>query len=491
MKNRLLGIFCITLSFSISVYGQTLQDKYNAFRQEVTENYQGFRDSVNNKYAEFLLTAWDWYNGKAPVKIPKEENPIPPKPYKEQEDKGEEDTKPVVVAPVVVEPIEETPQPKPVEPIHEVPVPQENYFSFPYYGNTCKVRMPEDFSIKLSDVSPKTLSDSWKRLSENKELNNTIRDCLETRLRYNLCDWAYLQMLDELTKNFCNDKNAATLLMAYLFCQSGYQMRLATDQDKLVMLFGSKHSIYEKGYFNINGLNFYPYGETSQTVKISNISFDGETPLSLYISSEQLLGNSLSPIREFEFGSAPEVTILSQVPEKLIKFYNDYPASSIGNNALTRWAMYAETPLSQKTKDMIYPKIKAAIKDKTELEAANELLDWIQHGFIYEYDDKVWGHDRAFFSEETLYYPYCDCEDRSILFSRLIRDLLGLDVALVYYPGHLATAVCFNENVDGDALYINDRKYIMCDPTYIGAPVGIQMPDLDYDKIRTIILNLK
>lgn len=103
--------------------------------------------------------------------------------------------------------------------------------------------------------------------------------------------------------------------------------------------------------------------------------------------------------------------------------------------------------------------------------------------------DVVWGQDRAFFAEETLYYPYCDCEDRSILFSRLVRDLVGLDVALVYYPGHLATAVRFNEAVEGEGLIINGDKFIVCDPTYIGAPVGVQMPDLEYDKTQAIVLN--
>ena len=117
------------------------------------------------------------------------------------------------------------------------------------------------------------------------------------------------------------------------------------------------------------------------------------------------------------------------------------------------------------------------------------LLNWVQTGFVYEYDDKVWGHDRAFFAEETLYYPYCDCEDRSILFSRLIRDLLGLDVALIYYPGHLATAVCFDSDVSGDIMLINNRKFVVCDPTYIGAPVGAQMPGLEYEKAQAIVLN--
>lgn len=137
----------------------------------------------------------------------------------------------------------------------------------------------------------------------------------------------------------------------------------------------------------------------------------------------------------------------------------------------------------------MYPSLCKIIADKSNLQAAELLLNLVQTGFVYEYDDKVWGHDRAFFAEETLYYPYADCEDRSILFSRLIRDLLGLDVALIYYPGHLATAVRFDEDVKGDAMIIDGHRYIVCAPTYIGAPVGAQMPTLEYDKAQAIVLN--
>ena len=91
---------------------------------------------------------------------------------------------------------------------------------------------------------------------------------------------------------------------------------------------------------------------------------------------------------------------------------------------------------------MLYTPLREQLAGLDKKEAAERLLNFVQTAFVYEYDEKVWGHDRAFFAEETLFYPYCDCEDRSILFSRLVRDLLGLDAVLVYYPGHLATAVC-------------------------------------------------
>ena len=156
---------------------------------------------------------------------------------------------------------------------------------------------------------------------------------------------------------------------------------------------------------------------------------------------------------------------------------------------MTRWAYYANTPLSEETKETLYPQLKKQIANKSKVEAANLLLNWIQMGLQYAYDDKVWGHDRAFFGEESLYYPYCDCEDRSILFSHLVREILDLDIVLVYYPGHLYTAVAFNEDVPGDYIMVNGRKFTVADPTFYNANVGKTMSKMDNSKAQVILLN--
>ena len=57
-----------------------------------------------------------------------------------------------------------------------------------------------------------------------------------------------------------------------------------------------------------------------------------------------------------------------------------------------------------------------------------------------------------------------------------MRDLAGLDVVLVNRPGHLATAVAFADEVEGDYFTVDGRRYTVCDPTYIGASVGMTMP---------------
>ena len=55
---------------------------------------------------------------------------------------------------------------------------------------------------------------------------------------------------------------------------------------------------------------------------------------------------------------------------------------------------------------MLYPSLKKTITGMSERDAVGIILNWVQTAFEYEYDDKVWGGDRAFFAQETLYYPY-------------------------------------------------------------------------------------
>ena len=162
-------------------------------------------------------------------------------------------------------------------------------------------------------------------------------------------------------------------------------------------------------------------------------------------------------------------------------FYDEFPdyASDF------RWAFYAQTPLNSVIREALYSQFGKLLHGKTELQAANMILNFVQTAFVYQYDEDIWGRDRSFFAEESLYYPYCDCEDRSILFSHLIRDLLGLEVALIYSPGHLFAAVEFSEDVAGSYVMVGNRKFVICEPTCVdGAPVGFSGVEEGTEGIR-------
>jgi hypothetical protein len=166
--------------------------------------------------------------------------------------------------------------------------------------------------------------------------------------------------------------------------------------------------------------------------------------------------------------------------QNLIDYYNEVPLAGDDENFMTRWATLAEYPFEQQVKDSLVTKMKQKVAGMSQLEAVQQILWWVQTGFEFEYDEKVWGYDRAFYPEETLFYPYADSEDRSILLARLVRDVVGIDAALIYYSaGHLTAAVDFADAVVvGDFLKLEDSRFIICDPSYIGGRVGETIPTM-------------
>jgi len=441
-KNRILWIL-VFLPLTIQAQTDGFQKSYNSFKDKTRSEYSNFRDEANQKYADFVRQAWKEYKTLPAIPKPKDEDK-PPVVIRDRERKKPIESKPIPIKETITPTVPE-PQPVPVAPIHEQPQPAEQWQTFSVYGTEMKVRVNDD-----------------------------------------LGDWAYLNMLSTLAENYLGKSNEATLLMAYVYCQSGYQMRLATANGRLYMLYASEHLIYDKNYFQLDGVKYYPYQCDEKRMHICTVSFPQEKPLSLMISHQQDWGIVKSNGRKLTSKQYPSVAATVYVNKNLVDFYNSYPTSCIGGNFMTRWAMYANTPIDETVSSSLYPALRSKIKGLSEKEAMERLLNWVQTAFVYEYDDKVWGNDRAFFAE--LYYPYCDCEDRSILLSRLVRDLLGLRCVLIYYPGHLAMAVNFREEVKGDYILLNGQHYVVCDPTYIGAPVGVTMSGMDNSRATVILL---
>lgn len=486
---RFKSFLLVSLLFGLSMFTSSAQTddfyaQYEKFRKHAKAEYEDYRAQCNAEYVKFLKKAWKEY--KVLPSIPRPKDEVVPPTIMPRQDKNKKQAKEIPIE-KVVSPILSLPQPKPISPIYENDKVEEKNFSFSYMGTTCEVRLPKDLNIRMSGCESCMIATIWKQLATN-AMDNTIRDFLALRLKMQLCDWAYLNLIDTFAKAFCGHGNEAVIMAAFIYSQSGYKMRLGRDCEKLYLLYGSKHGIYEKGYIVIEGINYYPLDDKVERMEISDFSFPQEQSMSLYIENAQKFTIRSSAKRKLASEQYHDVTIDSQVNLNLIQFYNTYPSSEVNGNFMTRWKMYADTPMDESVSQMLYPDIKNKIEGLSDVQAVNQILNWVQTAFQYEYDDKVWGHDRAFFAEETLYYPYCDCEDRAILFTRLVRDLLGLKCILVYYPGHLASAVCLKQQVNGDYISLDGDVYTICDPTYIGAPVGITMPEMDNRSAKVIKL---
>ncbi len=525
MKRWLKPIVLLCLPFAVQAqhedvdddfrkFAQEVQEQFDAFSHEAARDFATFRDSANNEYARFVRQAWAEFESFAAPPLPKEK-PVPPVVMPEEDRKNPLEDKPVVIE-EVVKPAPPMPQPQPIVPIPEVkprdneepvqpivkptppapkpkptpptPVEKEKPLRFLCYGTTLEVSLYRHNKFSLRAVDNNAIADAWQHLSSG-HYNNLLRDCLSIRSAFNLGDWAYKNMLDSLAiAYFGRPCNEATLLKAYIYCQSGYKMRLATKEGRLMMLFASRHKIYDRSYYTLDGCSYYVDGEDPDRIHICPASYPNEQPLSLQIYGEQLFASNMSSLRTLRSNRNKDWVAHASVNKNMLTFYQDYPSSSIQDNFITRWAMYANAPIGDATKRILYPELHRMIGGKSAYDAVNTLCIWVQTAFVYEYDSIMWGCDRAFFPEESLHYPYCDCEDRSILLTRLVRDLLDLPCALVYYPGHLATAIAVGNDAKGDYFLSNGVRYLICDPTYIGAPIGNTMPGMNHTKAKVLIL---
>lgn len=509
---------------------QQQNDRFNRFAQDKQAEYDAFRKKANEEYADFMRRAWQAMDAQ-PAETPIEEETLPPviyerpvpdsepapkpqpkdetNPQPKPEDnrqtvldetqpapkpQPEDDTtpqpqpatKPIPVKPDIVVIPAPKPAPEPIAPVKPKDDIQYKNTSITFYGTPVSIAFPKDDNFKIARLSENTIADAWEKLS-GKEYDNTVKTALDTRKRLSFCDWAYMDMLKEVTRRQYGKTNEAVLAQAFLMTQSGYKIRLGKSAEKLYLLVASDYSIYKMSYYTIDGTKYYiANGDESRSMNICNAKFDKEESLCLQIRVLPGFQNNRTDRRKLT--SRKGVTASTSVNRNLIDFFNSYPSACINGDFTTKWAAYANTPLDREIKESLYPVLRNVVKNESEDKAVEILLNWVQTAFVYGYDDKIWGGDRAFFPQETLFYPYSDCEDRAILFSRIVRDILGLDVVLLYYPGHLATAVAFNKPVNGDYLTYKSKRYTVCDPTYVNAPVGKTMPGMDNKEAKIIVL---
>lgn len=495
MKKILIILCSMTCCIALQAQSRSFEEfqkqqnaRFNQFKQDKQAEFDAFRNKQNERYAEFIKKNWGKFHGQQAVE-PKEEKPVPPVIYdtapSSQPIPEAEPATPILVEEDIVPIHQPLPQPEPIAPVE--PKKDESYktYAISFYGTLVSVGFPRQKEFCLHGIDEEYLANAWTELS-SPEYDITLNNVLAARDHLSLCDWGYLKLLQAITEKRYGKTNEAVFMQAFLLSQSGYKMRLATDREKLYLLVASQHGIFSMMYFMVDNDKFYALNCNNHELYICNASFDKEQAISMQLRQEQNLDLELTQPRTLTSEQGVKATVM--VNKNMIDFFNDYPSAYINDDPNTCWAVHANTPLEQTIKDKLYPDLKKAIAGLNEYDAVNKLLNFVQTAFEYEYDDKVWGSDRVFFSSETLYYPYADCEDRSILFSRIIRDLLGLDVVLLHYPGHLATAVAFTTEVRGDYLIFNNKRYVVCDPTYIHAPVGKTMPSMNNKEAKIVVL---
>lgn len=339
--------------------------------------------------------------------------------------------------------------------------------------NYCGQRIYVDKSLKgvcsIGNMREKAVADAYEAMCKA-DYKPLLADCRQLKKDLKLNDWGVFLFVRDVSNALCADVHASVVMQQFLLNELGYKSKMArrADRDQMLLFVATDCKMYGRPYFTKDGLNYYNLtsDETCQFYMCQEDSPKAKSSIDMQITNAPLLNSGM--VNSVHKNGAGTVAVSVDVPKSLMLFYKSMPQCD--------YSVYVNAKVNPAVADRLLSSLAPIVEGKSETEAANLLINFVQTGFKYATDQEQFGYEKPFFVEELFYYPYCDCEDRAVLYSYLVRNLLKLDVVLLDYPNHIATAVCFNENVSGDFVTVEGKKYIVCDPTYIGASIGKAMP---------------
>ena len=497
--NKQIGMLAVGLALflpGMPLRAQDLEKEFEKFERQQQQDFEDFKNKADAEFETFLREAWQAYDAFAPEVAPV--RPEPPTPV--SFDRTKPEPRPVSIKPgelkVPQAPVPGVGDKVPVKypgkpdlaekPAPGVYVPGEPYTpvivpmpvvkpgrsvyrtSVELYGTEFDIATDAAENLTLAGVEENAVADAWKELC-NRDYEQMVKDCMTLKEERKLSDWAYLQLTKQIGLQLygADRPNDIAFLQMFLLNKSGYKARLAKIDERLKLLIAPAGTIYGTPYLRMNGNKYYVYEPVPDaSMRIYTYKQDFAEAKNLVCLNVESIPAFSMEAEPRSFASADGVVKVQTVVNKnLMDFYRDYPQCDV--------VVHYKAAMSEELQSALYAQLRPAIEGKSQVEAANILLTFVQTGFQYMTDGEQFGYEKPFFPDETFYYPYCDCEDRAMLYATLVKDLLGLDVILLDYPNHIASAVRFTEEVKGDAVVLADgTRYVVCDPTYIGAPVG-------------------
>lgn len=457
---RIIALIVWGMSVCCSVTAQEdLSGEFERFRQQQTREFRDYVNRRNREFADFLKQEWKLFQSMQAVERPDEPKPdrAPFVPDREI---------PEMPGPMV----DPLPVPQPVIPDLKPVSPQRlpQTLEFDFYDTPVYISFSDRLKVAPEGIKEAQVAAWWERMSAGpyEDFIQALRRNGET---LGLNDWGYYCLVKTVAEQLFTQDNDRTAFAFYIMKQSGYDVRLGRGDGRLYLLPAFTTQIYGLPYFVLDGKKYYrlegdgalySFGESETFGSGGAIDLLQQRPLAL---------QGQVKVRELKLAKFPELQI--QVPYSLarVAYYNSVPQTDM--------PVYFSHPMPVDTWQGLYEAFYPLAGKYSLPEFVGILLNFVQTSFDYATDNEQFGREKYFYPEEVVAYPFCDCEDRSVFFACLVRHLTGAEVIGLHYPGHMATAVCFGDlDVPGDAFTVKGKKYVVCDPTYINASIGMTMP---------------
>lgn len=487
-KLYFLSVLCLSI-ITIPLYSQTkeeleaMRQDFENYKQQERENFKQFVKERDRDFAAYIEQ--EMKNIELFKSQKQDRKPGPDKIPRFKPETQQIETQTIPLMEVKDPEISKAPPPAPynIKPVIKLPATVEpkpdvkfKTATFDFYGTKQRFHYdPEIHQNPGSSTNAEVIAAYFETLSKT-DYFPLIESLIEQHNKLNLNDWAYLKLCESLAENIAVTDREKNLLHWFLLLKSGYKTKIAYYNDDISIMIPTKQKLFGLPFYAFNDQTYYILNPGLSNIFTYTKDYPGaDAVFDLSMPETPVLPLSLG----IQMLTNKEGENIKLVYNKNLKtLYNDFPQADIN--------MFFQAGISPVARESLLNYFEPLFKDKSDKEKVNILLDFVQHQFAYQTDQEQFGKEKFFFPEELFMYPYADCEDRSVFFAWLVREFTSLDLIGVDYPGHIATAVHFPDQAKGHYLTWKDRTYTICDPTYIGAPVGLSMPQFERQKAAVI-----
>ncbi len=484
------AVFLLAMLFSIPacLMAQEISfEEYRRQREQEFRQYVAHRDSMlrvyeqrfadyveerNREYADYLRREWERFQvfqGVAPKDKPKpEEMPAHERP---EEEPAERPVDRMQAVDGRVSPRDSFTPPVRVRPEDEDARPTNLRVNF--YGRRINIPADRTFRNITSRGTQERDVAAWFERAAGTDYSTTLVAMLEAAEEVGMNDWALFMLAREVGERLAGpDNTAATLYAWFLLQQSGYDIRLGRQNNRLLFLMPFADNVYNTPRLEIDGQHFYAIGaDAGQPLTTYRQTMDGAFRVfdMNFYSSPRLAERGAMKTLSFNY-RGEEISVQLAYDPVLVAMLADQPQSDV--------RVYFDSDASVQLVRSVEENLAPLLADLSQRERVSLMLRMVQTSFEYQTDIDQFGMQRFMVPDEVIHYRASDCDDRAALFAWLVRNFAGNQVLAVEYPGHIATAVYFDgEAPGGDYLLYEGKRFVMADPTYINAPLGLTMPD--------------
>lgn len=338
-----------------------------------------------------------------------------------------------------------------------------------FYGYAIdELQAPEVSLPGLNKLTNKRLADTWSAFS-GADHSSLVLELNKIISKLELGDWGKIKLVQAVSESLVTTANQRIAYSWFLLNRLGLDVRVGYSEQTLFLLVPSSTKVYARRYIEIDNHQFYMYPEVD-TGDLYSYDYKHNPQL---VRADFTLMRTLaaSPVRGNIEASSPALfngqAVSFDYDLRLKSFLQDHPQIDL------QW--YFQAPSKPPLSGSMQNTVKPLIAGLSERESINELLLLTQFLFQYQTDDQQFGYEKYLLPEESLHYGINDCEDRSVFLANLITGLLGLDVVVLDYPGHVAIAIATKALPRDDTHSFKGQTYVVADPTYIGATLGMEM----------------